>query len=200
MKTQIKLSLILLVALATNQTMAQDTGFFSGNGFKDDWGTASSRGTGSNLGSSKYGFHQGTRSDDDQASAFGLPRFKMPKLKTPKFEMPKLFQTESYPKPVQLTDSEDTGILSGFPRLDLFSPRDSSQPGFFQRMNNRTRQMFGQTSEGLSNLSDRSRSTWDSITRGLGGEFGSAGEEKDVPPVQPNLRSSRSVEGSMSRF
>ncbi len=197
---QITLSLIFMVALAANTLRAQETGFFSGNGFKDNWGTASSQGTGSNPGSSKYGFYQGGQTEKNQDSAFAFPRLKMPKFNAPKIEMPKLFQSDTFPKPVQISDSDTTGILSGLPRLDLFSPRDPSQPGFFQRMNDRTRAIFGQTSDGLSSLSERSRSTWDSITRGLGGEFGSAGEDKDVPPVQPNLRSSRSVEGAMSRF
>lgn len=177
---------------------AQETGFFSGNGFKDGWG-GSQRPIGSDESSSLFKFQQPAPQSQSARKGFELPTFKMPKFKAPDWEMPKLFPRENFPRPIQLSDSPNQGLLSGFSSIDPFSNREPGEPTFFQRMNMRTRNALDRTRAGFSNLTNRSRATWDSISRsGFGGSQNSG--NFDATPVQPDLKSARQVEDFSSKF
>jgi hypothetical protein len=116
-----------------------------------------------------------------------------------------LFEGRNFPNPIQLTDKEGNGLFSRFPKLELPS-RDPSQPNFFQRMNDRTRELFGRTREGIDSTTDHiagagksARGTWDTITKGFNGDIGGSGN-RNQPPIQPKFRSARQTDGSTTRF
>lgn len=198
---------VMIAAIGSAGTSnAQSADIFSGSGFKSNSG-ANQKSDGSGTRSSPFGFYNGDRSPaNDQASGFQFPKLELPKLKLPKLEMPKLFQAENFPNPIQLSDSSSNNLLGGIPKFD-FSNRDPNQPNFFQRMNERTKELFGRTKENFNNLArnnplNQSKSDaekWGSVTRGLNGDIGGSGN-RNQPPVQPqNLRSARSPQGSDSK-
>ena len=196
--------MLLVFATSTAIVDAQEeTGFFNGNGMKGVFG-------GSDAGQSKsstgtFGFHRGAKiAEIDEKPGFQFPKWEMPKLKVPKFQMPKLFDRNNFPNPVQLSDSEG-GLFSNFPKIEL-PTRDRSQPNFFQRMNERTKELFGRTKDGINNTASNvlgadpsARQSWDSITKGLNGDIGGSGN-RNQPPIQPRLRSARSTDGSTTKF
>lgn len=199
MRKHVGLLTAFLFAIVVNPLVAQDTGFFSGNGFKDDWGDSPDEGSGSKSGASKFGFNKGSNADSTEKPGFAFPKFEMPRFNAPSWEMPKLFQGKNYPKPTQISDTPDPGFLSGLPKFDATSDRNSQQPGFLQRMNDRTKEAFGRTRDGFSNFTERSRNSWDSITRGRSGKDDDLGYQHG-PPLQPNLQSAKQADGSTSRF
>jgi len=206
------LCVISLMLFAVDQTVAQESGLFSGKGLSQSsgWGLSGIGGPNSNaLGgsnSSALGAGSSLRTLDDAAAAiprFKFPELNLPKLKTPNWELPKLFKGNQFPDPIQISDSKQ-GLLSGLPKLDeIFPARDANRPGFFQRMNERTKEIFGRTQNNIDNLArsadETGRNTLDSITRGLNGDIGGSGN-RNQPPIQPNLRSARQVDGSTSRY
>jgi hypothetical protein len=128
------------------------------------------------------------------------PLFAFPKLEMPKFERPKWLQGgHRFPSPIQLSDQNGNGrLFSNMPKFEWFGPRDPTQPNFFQRMNNRTKDFFGRTRQGLSDwasgtnrdVRDGTFDTWNSITQGTGGNASS-----QQPPAQPQLRSAQRIDG-----
>ena len=122
----------------------------------------------------------------------------------PNWEMPKLFQGNKFPNPVQLSDSK--GMFSNLPKFEL-PKRDPSQPNFFRRMNDRTKEIFGKTRSGIANATNSAfdnvdqtaKGSWDKITRGFNGDIGGSGN-RNQPPVQPNFRSARQTDGSSPKY
>ena len=205
MKTNVALALatVLVSGLAfTANSFGQDVGLFNGNGIKNQWGNqqqsskTQTRVVGQNatnvLGGSG---NVQTPSDDGK---WKLPKIDFSKLK-PNFSKPRFMQDHDYPQSMEFSDTEENRLLPSFPRMEWPS-FNSSQPNFFQRMNDRTREMFGKTRDGFSTFGERSRNTWDSLTRGLGMDQGAFGNRSTPPPAQPQLRSARQADGSTSRF
>ena len=203
------IGLIVIVVLSAawiGETNAQGTGLFSGNGFRDGSGTRQANN--SNSSTSPFGFYRGEKAPADEPSTgFQFPKLELPEIKLPKFEMPKFLKADNFPNPIQLSDTPSKNLFSGWPKLDLAN-RDPNQPNFFERMNERTKQLFGNTRDNINNLTrtnplglDRSATEkWSNVTRGLNGDIGGSGN-RNPPPVQPqNLRSARTPEGSTSRF
>ena len=200
--------LTLVVALVIGFTgieksQAQDVGLFNGNGIKNQWGVnekKSSRSNQSNvvgmnatnvLGSNRLG------SGTAESGKWKFPKFDFSKLK-PNFQTPKFMQSENFPKALEFSDTGEDNFFSSFPKLSWPS-RDPSQPNFFQRMNERSRQMLGNTRDSFSDFGQRSRNTWDSLTRGITGK--SSSTMPNLAPAQPQLRSARSAsQGSASKF
>ncbi len=202
MKKLIGLSAVVLAVFMVDYLAAQDSGLFSGRGFKDGFGTKEA--SNSKSGTTAFGFYKGEQSQTENPTAnsrFQFPKLELPKFKLPNWEMPKLFQGNQFPNAVQLSDSPSRGLLGGLSR----SNRDPNQPNFFQRMNERTKEAFGRTRDGIANLTGGSGQSanrsgmWDRITRGPNGDIGGSGN-RNQPPVQPNLRSARQTEGSTNRF
>ena len=199
MKKHVGLLMAFLFAMLVNSLVAQDTGFFSGNGFKDDWGDSAEERSGSKTGPSIFGLNKGARTETAEKPGFAFPKFEMPRFNAPTWEMPRLFQGKKYPKPTQISDTPNPGFLSGLSRTDPTANRSADQPTFFERMNDRTREAFGRTRDGFSNFTERSRDTWDSITRGQSDKKDDLGYQHG-PPLQPNLQSAKQANGSTSRF
>lgn len=205
MRKLIGLSIAVMIAFSANALDAQEKGLFSGSGFKDGFGSTES--SNSNTGTSAFGFYRGNKNKDQGTAAnsgFQFPKIEFPKIKAPKFEMPKLFQGDKFPSPIQLSDSESKGLFGGFPK---FSAKEPGQTSFFQRMNERTKEIFGRNKSANSSVAgnnvlgaDKStQGTWDRITRGLNGDIGGSGN-RNQPPIQPNLRTARQpAQGSASK-
>ena len=193
---------------AVTPSMAQESGLFSGKGLNNSsgWGLSELGGPNQNaLGNNPAALGAGSSSKNLDAAIpkFKFPELNLPKLKTPKWELPKLFKGNQFPDPIQISDTKQ-GLLSSLPKLDeIFPARDADRPNFFQRMNERTKEIFGRTQNNIESLArnaeDSSRNTLDSITRGLNGDIGGSGN-RNQPPIQPNLRSARGIDGSTSRY
>lgn len=195
---------------AVDQSVAQDSGLFSGRGFGEnsDWGLGGPNPAALGSAQNSPNALGGSATRNGLGGAATFPKFKLPefnfsKLKTPKWEMPKLFKGNQFPDPIQISDAKQ-GLLSGLPKMDeIFPPRHPDRPSFFQRMNERTKEIFGRTQNNIENLTrtaeDTSRNTFGSITRGLNGDIGGSGN-RNQPPIQPNLRSARQVDGSTSKY
>lgn len=196
---------------AVDQTVAQESGLFSGKGLNNSSGWGLNRIGGPNssaLGNNPSALGAGSSSKTLDDAAASIPKFKFPelnfpKLKAPNWELPKLFKGNQFPDPIQISDAKQ-GLLSGLPKLDgIFPARDANSPGFFQRMNERTKEIFGRTQSNIENLArnaeESGQNTFDSITRGLNGDIGGSGN-RNQPPIQPNLRSARQIDGSTSRY
>lgn len=194
MRKHVGLLAAFLFAIVANPLVSQDTGFFSGNGFKDDWGNSGDKGSGSKNGPSIFGLNKSSSADSTGKSGFAFPKLEMPKFNAPNLEMPKMFQAKKYPKPTQISDTPNSGFFSGF-----YGNNPTGSRNFFERMNDRTREAFGRTRDGFSNFTERSRDSWDSITRGRSSKEDELGFEHG-PPLQPNLQSARQADGSTSRF
>ena len=191
MKTSVGIALAIVFALAANSS-AQDVGLFNGNGINNPFGNPQSS-AGSDA-KNVLGANRSSSAFDE--SRWKLPKFDFSKLK-PNLQLPKFLQGDGYPKPLEFSDTQD-GLFS-IPKLE-WPTRDPSQPNFFQRMNERTRDIFGKTRDSFSNLTDRSRNTWDSITRGVTSELEGFGSSLTTPPAQPKLRAARTADGSTSKF
>ena len=191
-------ALLALFTFAADQVLAQDSELFSGNGLsnKSGWGL-------SRIGENNPSALGNTRQEATALPKFKFPELKLPQFKAPDWEMPKLFRGDQFPEAIQLSDSGQ-GLFSGLPKFDqIFPPRDPNRPNFFQRMNERTKEIFGRTRENFSSLAQdaegATRDSWDSITRGLNGDIGGSGN-RNQPPIQPNLRTARQVDGSTTKF
>ena len=130
-----------------------------------------------------------------QRQGFKFPKFEMPKWKAPKLSMPKMFQNNRYPETTQLSDQSNQ---FKFPTWNsMFPPKDPTQPGFFQRMNEKNREFWGRTRDSFSSWGSKSAApnpnpatnTWDRITSGFKGATA-----KNQPPAQPPLRSAKGSE------
>ena len=205
MKKLLGLSILFVFAIFSTASVnaQEETGLFSGNGIKSLW-TGDQSVTGArNTGT--FGFYNGNASSSGQTlndSGFQLPKWELPKLKLPKLHMPKILDLAN--KPRQLTNSGGNGLLANLPKLGLLS-RDSNQPNFFQRMNERTKEIFGRTRQGINDTTNHvlgadqaARQTWDTITKGINGDIGGSGN-RNQPPIQPNLRSAQ-ADGSTTRY
>ena len=198
------LSVALLVPFTfASESIAQDVGLFNGNGIKNQWGNQQDdSSTNKNVigmnANNVLGSNRGSLADESSNSRWKFPKIDFSKLK-PNFQRPKFMQADNFPRPLQFSDTAEGGVFSTFPKLD-FSGSGSSGENFFQRMNERTREIFGRTRDGFSNFSDRSRETWDSITRSLGADRSPLSGRSNIPPAQPQLRAARQADGSTTRF
>ena len=198
------MSFALLVLFSVTELMAQDVGLFNGNGIKNQFGnkqTASSSADRNVIGmnaNNVLGSNRGSLTDENANSRWKFPKIDFSRLK-PNFQKPKFLQSDNFPRPLEFSDTNEGKLFSTFPKLD-FSGTGASGETFFQRMNDRTREIFGRTRDGFSNLSDRSRETWDSITRSFGAERNSLSGRNNIPPAQPQLRAARQTDGSATRF
>jgi hypothetical protein len=183
--------------LSWSNLSGQEKGLFSGAGLGEYFGGGRDK----EKNSSPFSFHQGSVMNEKGLSeGKAKSNFQFPKFKLPKWEMPKLFQKTDYPKSPQLSDSTSKKNPLLFPKANLFPERSPNEPNFFQRMNSRTREIFGRSNESSNSEigaedSGFGQTTWDSITKGLGGKS----RATESAPVQPQLRSARQPEGSSSK-
>ena len=201
MKTNVGIAMAIVIALAAN-TSAQDIGLFNGNGIKSQWGNnqsipqAKTSNVLGNAASRVLGSNNASNSGSD--SRWKLPKFDFSKLK-PNIQTPKFLQGDGFPKALEFSDT-DNGLLSSFPKLQ-WPNRDPSQPNFFQRMNERTKDVFGKTKGSFSDFGQRSRNSFDTLTRDVGSDISGFGSgTTNNPTVQPDLRSARQPAGSATKF
>ena len=118
----------------------------------------------------------------------------------PGYRMPWLTQDQNQ----RPTDDETIGAgLFGLPRPNLMHERDPDEPGLFQSANQRSKEFFHRTGNGISNWASRTGDsirnttqnirettfeTWESITQSIPPAPWSKSDKKNAP-IKPPLRS-----------
>ena len=119
----------------------------------------------------------------------------------PGYRMP--WGTQEQDQKTARDESIGTGLF-GLPRPNLMPERDPDEPGFFQTANQRSKEFFNRTGNGISNWASRTgdsirntnqnirettSETWVSITQSMPPAPWSKSDKKKAPP-KPPLRSS----------
>lgn len=125
-------AITLCFTLSTTVHAQQDNPIFSGGGIRTTEVPDSLQGSTRAFDFSKLG----QNSLGQSSKLFNLPKFELPKIEPPKIKWPKWMQG----------DQPGNSLSAN----SLFSPRDPNQPSFFERLNNRTKEIFGKTRDSIT--------------------------------------------------
>lgn len=155
-----------LLAISNSTVVAQQNlPIFSGGGIRTTPPTAAQGDTRA-LDFSRLGANAANATESAQG-LFKLPKLELPKIQPPKITWPKWMQGN---KP----NLDGGNLLDGITQGGLFGAKDPNQPNFFERLNSRTKEIFGRTKEDLKQqaLGSKPFESWNSLTKGLGNGIG----------------------------
>lgn len=167
-------AITLCLTLCTSIEAQQNNPIFSGGGVQTGAAPGSLQGNTRAFDFSKLG--QNTIGESPKL--FNLPKFELPKIEPPKIKWPQWMQGK-----------QQDGALSA---NNLFAPRDPNQPSFFERLNNRTKEIFGRTKENITGQAQMARDKTIGNLNSMGNGSSLKSDLNNVmqkaTPAQPPLR------------
>lgn len=184
------------LAISSSTVVAQQSlPIFSGGGIRTTPATAA-QGNRRAIDFSQLGASAANAADSSQG-LFKLPKLELPKIQPPKITWPKWMQGNKQ-------NLDGGNLFDGISQGGLFGAKDPNQPNFFERLNSRTKEIFGRTKGELSGSAQQARAktfeSWNALTKGIGngvnnglGNINNAGGSS-AKAVQPPLRQAQRLD------